>query len=81
MQRRKYLSRRSWSFLALGCLVGLALISVQLSSGRMPVGAQAAAAMESSSVMQAQHPRSLRQRPEIDLALPQVTETALFALG
>jgi hypothetical protein len=81
MQRRKSLSRRSWSFLALGCLVGLALMSVQHSSGGNPAGDQAAAAMESGTDMQAQHPTPLPQRPAIDLAFPQVTETALFALG
>jgi len=96
MQRRNNLARWTTLVLIVSCLGGLAflffdqrgtvtpdtpVVSLQLSSGGMPSGIQAVAALESSTVMQVQHPSSLQQRPAIDLALPQVTEKALFALG
>jgi len=81
IQWRQYLIRKFRFLQGIGGLVVLTLVLLTLSSGDDPTGGQVASAIESSTVMQVQHPSSLQQRPAIDLALPQVTEKALFALG
>jgi len=80
-QRTKYLDWRVWLLLVIGFLGVLTLVLLQVSSNGPLTGGQDAAARESGTAMQTQQPAAVHQRPAIDLALPQVTETALFALG
>jgi hypothetical protein len=74
MQRRKYRFKRIGLLTVIGCVGILTLVLFQLPGGGKQPGGQATAATGLDTVMQG-------QRPAIDLALPLVTENALFALG